>query len=78
MTAEMKNPIEALIGQEEETSPESRAEDPKIENSYEKTRESGRIVHQMQPNNRFSKKREQRTWEEGEITNKIIQPELPD
>ena len=75
--AEMKNAVEALIGQEEETFPESRAKDPKIEKSYEKIRESG-IVHQMQPNNRFSKKREQRTWKEEEITNKIIQPELPD
>lgn len=49
MMAEMKTPMQALIGQEEETFPESRTKEQEMENSYEKIRE---IVPQIQhPNN---------------------------
>lgn len=49
MMAEMKTPMQARIGQEEETFPESRTKDQQMENSYEKIRE---IVPQIQhPNN---------------------------
>lgn len=36
MTAEMKNPVETLIGEEEETFPESRTKEQEMENSYER------------------------------------------
>lgn len=53
MRAEIKNPIEALIGQEE-TFPESRTKDQRIKNSNEKIREQEEIVPQIQhPNNVF-------------------------
>ena len=57
--AEMKTPMQARIGQEEETFPESRTIDQQMENSYEKIRE---IVPQIQhPNNQVFQ-RKQRMW----------------
>lgn len=47
--AEMKTPMQALIGQEEETFPESRTKDHEMENKYEKIRET--LPQIQHPNN---------------------------